>query len=70
MSNGLKSQLYPPTNSSTTWAHPPLYEHPHLDEGHVLLGDGAVARVKVRLVEKKVVDVEAPRETYLVILQK
>ena len=41
----------------------------HLDEGHVLLGDGAVARVKVRLVEEKVVDVEAPRETDLVILQ-
>ena len=41
----------------------------HLDEGHVLLGHGAVARVKVRLVENEVVDVEAPSETNLVILQ-
>ena len=35
----------------------------------MLLGDGAVARVEVGLVEEKVVDVEAPRETDLVILQ-
>ena len=42
---------------------------PYLDEGHVLLGDGAVARVEVGLVEEEVVDVESPRETDLVILQ-
>ena len=41
----------------------------HLDKGHVLLRDGAVARVEVGLVEEEVVDVESPRETDLVILQ-
>ena len=41
----------------------------YLDEGHVLLRDGAVARVEVGLVEEEVVDVESPRETDLVILQ-
>ena len=35
----------------------------------MLLGDGAITRIEVRLVEKKVVYVEATGETNLVILQ-